>query len=87
MEKFVVAFGDAEYFVGGLDPIAENGPLAEQSAEDLTQGSMQALSSAEERFGALRVILGKSEELRAAFRGNDSRHPKESKEILPGEIR
>gem|GEM_PF-6730210 len=58
LEKFIVSFGDAQNFVDGLDPVTENGFLAEQRAESFMQGRIQPLGFAEECAGALRIVLG-----------------------------
>lgn len=79
LKKLVVPFGDAQDVVDGLDPVMLNGFLAEQCAKGLAQGCMQPLGFEKESAGALRVVLGESEQLGAAFRGNNACNQKKAK--------
>jgi hypothetical protein len=81
-----VAFGNPQDFIDRRDPLAQEGFFAKQGPEGLVQGSMQPLSLVEECIGALRVILGESEELSTAFRGNDSRNVKKTEKFIPREV-
>ncbi|MGC1615235.1 MAG: hypothetical protein WA736_11155 [Candidatus Acidiferrum sp.] len=67
LEKFVVPFGDSQDFVDGFDPVTVNRFLAEQRTESFMQGCMQLLGFAENCAGALRIVLGKSEQLGATL--------------------
>src|SRR5580658_4642406 len=59
LEEFVVPFGDAQYFVEGLDPITQKSFFVEQREEGPVQGSVQSVGFAEEGASALWIILGK----------------------------
>ena len=81
-----MAFCDAQDFIDRFDPITEESFFAEQCSKDLTESSVKPLSLGEEGPGALRVTLGKSEQLGAALRRDDFGKEKKMEELFPGEI-
>jgi len=57
LEEFIVAFGDPQDVINGLDPVAENGFFVEQGTEDFTKRIVEPLGFAQESTGTLGVVL------------------------------
>lgn len=86
LDELVVAFGNAKDFIDRFNPIAHKGFFMEERMEAALKRGVEPLGLAEECVGASRVILGQSEELGAAIRGDDSSNQKKAEKFLPGEI-
>ena len=85
LEEFVMPFGNAENFVYRCDPLLDNPVPSDRRAERSAQGIAQTNGPPKHSIGGLRIRLGKSEECRAALRGNNPRDLQEKHEFLPGQ--
>jgi len=87
LEELVVALGNAKDFIDRFNPIAHEGFFMEECVKGALERGVEPLGLGEECVGTSRVVLGQSEELGAAIRGDDSSNQKKAEKFLPGEIR
>jgi hypothetical protein len=86
LDELVVALGNAKDFIDRFNPIAQKGFFMEERVEGALERGVEPSGLGEERVSASRVVLGQSEELGAAIRGDDSSNQKKAEKFLPGEI-
>jgi len=83
-DKFIVALGDAQDFVYGLDPFSGGSLLSEQGREHFAQSGAKPAGLREERLSGLGVGLRQVQELCATPRGDNVGQIQEVNETFPG---
>jgi len=83
-DKFIVALGDAQDFVYGLDPFSGGSLLSEHGREHFAQGGAKPAGLREESLSGLGVGLRQVQELCATPRGDNVRQIQEMNETFPG---
>lgn len=87
MNEFIVAFGDAEDLIDGLNRVAGNWRPADDCRESILQRAVKTLRFGEEGFRALRIRLGQGKKFAAAFSRADLRKEQEAQQVFPGKVR
>lgn len=83
VNQFVVPFGDAKDFVDGLDRFHGYLLLSVHGGEHFSKRSAEPPGLQEQSFRCLRIGLGQSKKLCAAFRRDDASDFQEKNEPVP----
>ncbi len=85
-DKFIVPFGDTQYFVYRIDPFSGHPLLSEHGRERLAQGIPEPPGLQEQGFRSLRVGLRQGQKLGAALSGDYVRRFQKVNKAFPGEF-